>query len=121
MKRSVIWISLVLLAIVPLAALASDHADPVVLVDPNANITGLFFFPKGDQMIAILNVRRSLTAAPPYDLEPYEYIINMDLHSKVTLDDAGNNARYGGTVVNPGGISPDVQIKIHLNNDTTLK
>jgi len=121
MKRSVIWISLVLLAVVPLAALASDHADPVVLADPNANITGLFFFPKGDQMIAILNVRRSLTAPPPYELEPYEYIINMDLHSKVTLDDAANNARYGGTVVNPGGISPDVQIKIHLNNDTTLK
>jgi len=121
MKRSVIWIFLVLLAVIPQVALASDHADPVVLADPNANITGLFFFPKGDQMIAILNVRRSLTAAPPYDFEPYEYIINMDLHSKVTLDDAANNARYGGTVVNPGGISPDVQIKIQLNNDTTLK
>jgi hypothetical protein len=121
MKRSVIWIFLVLLAVIPQAALASDHADPTVLIDPNANITGLFFFPKGDQMIAILNVRRSLTAPPPYDLEPYEYIINMDLHSKVTLDDVANNARYGGTVANPGGISPDVQIKIHLNNDTTLK
>src|SRR6266571_233714 len=111
----------VLAALVCVAVEASDHADPVVLTDPNANITGLFFFPKGDQMIAILNVRRSLTAPPPYELGPYEYVINMDLHSKVTLDDAGNNARYGGTVVNPGGISPDVQIKIHLNNDTTLK
>jgi hypothetical protein len=126
MKISLVWriaatISLVFLAIVPSAALASDHADPVIVVDPNANITGLFFFPKGDQMIAILNVRRALTAPPPYDLEPYEYIINMDLHSKVSLDDVANNARYGGTVMNPGGISPDVQIKIHLNNDTTLK
>jgi len=121
MKRVVLSLLLVVLAIAPQVALASDHADPVIPTDPNANITGLFFFPKGDQMIAVLNVRRALTAPPPYDLEPYEYIINMDLHSKIDFSDAGNNARYGGTVLNPGGISPDVQIRIKLNNDTSLK
>ncbi|HEV2722490.1 MAG TPA: DUF4331 family protein [Thermoanaerobaculia bacterium] len=113
--------AIVVLLLLTTAALASDHADPVILTDPNANITGLFFFPKGDNMIAILNVRRALTAPPPYDLDPYEYIINMDLHSKVSFDDPANNARYGGTVVNPGGIAPDVQIHLKLNNDTTLK
>jgi len=115
------FLAVVFLALLATAALASDHADPVVLIDPNANITGLFFFPKGDNMIAILNVRRALTAPPPYVLAPYEYIINMDLHSKINFDDPANNARYGGTVVNPGGISPDVQIRIKLNDDTTLK
>lgn len=118
MKKFFICICLVFLAA---TALASDHADPVIVTDPNANITGLFFFPKGDQMIAILNVHRALTAPPPYVLEPYEFIINMDLHSKINFNDVGNNARYGGTVENPGGISPDVQIKIHLNNDTSVK
>lgn len=118
MKKLFIGICLVLLAA---AAFASDHADPVIVTDPNANITGLFFFPKGDQMIAILNVHRSLTSPPPYDLDPYEFIINMDLHSKISFDDAGNNARYGGTVMNPGGISPDVQIRMKLNPDTSVK
>ena len=66
MKRPVVSILthltlfLALLALAPRAVEASDHADPMILEDPDANITGLFFFPKGDQMILILNVRRAL-------------------------------------------------------------
>lgn len=105
------------------ASYASDHADPFK-VGPDeqaANITGLFFFPEGDQMIAILDVNRSLTAAPPYILDPFEFTINMDTHSKVTFDSAEDRARYGGTVPNPDGIFPDISIKIRLNNDVTVK
>ena len=40
---------------------ASDHADPTALKEPESNITDLFFFPQGDQMILVFNVRRSLT------------------------------------------------------------
>jgi len=118
LQKLFISICLVLLAT---AVLASDHADPVIVTDPNANITGLFFFPKGDQMVVVLNVHRALTLPPPYELGPYEFIVNMDLHSKINFNDVGNNARYGGTVENPGGISPDVQIKFKLNDDTTVK
>ncbi|MGR9035229.1 MAG: hypothetical protein ACU83O_01370 [Gammaproteobacteria bacterium] len=102
---------------------ASDHADPISL-DPETqepNITGLFFFPDGDNMIVVFNVRRSLTAAPPYHFEPYEFAVNMDLHSKIIFDNAEDKARYGGTVVNPDGIEADAVIKIRLNNDATLK
>jgi hypothetical protein len=42
---------------------ASDHADPLNVTDPNANITGLFIFPKDDQYVLIFNVRKSLTNA----------------------------------------------------------
>ena len=107
----------------PCAGYASDHADPFKIGpdEQAANITGLFFFPAGDQMIAILDVRRSLTAAPPYILDPFEFTINMDTHSKVTFDSAEDRARYGGTVVNPDGILPDITIKIRLNNDVTVK
>jgi len=107
----------------PFASYASDHADPFT-IDPDeqaANLTGLFFFPEGDQMIAILDVRRSLTAAPPYILDPFEFTINMDTHTKVTFDNAEDRARYGGTIVNPDGIQPDISIKIRLNNDVTVK
>lgn len=107
----------------PLASFASDHADPFT-IEPEeqaANLTGLFFFPQGDQMIAILDVRRSLTAAPPYILEPYEFSINMDGHTKVTFDNPEDKARYGGTITNPEGIFPDISIKIRLNNDVTVR
>ena len=107
----------------PSANYASDHADPFKIGpdEQAANITGLFFFPEGDQMIAILDVRRSLTAAPPYILDPFEFTINMDTHSKVTFDNAEDRARYGGTIANPEGIFPDISIKIRLNNDVTVK
>jgi hypothetical protein len=105
----------------PPAALASDHADPTDLTDPNANITGLFIFPKGDQYILIFNVRRSLTAPKPYDLSPYEYVVNIDLSTPVTFNSAEDRARYGGTIVTPEKLHPDATITVRLNNDTTLK
>lgn len=105
------------------ASFASDHADPFKISSEQqaANLTGLFFFPRGDQYILILDVRRSLTAAPPYILEPFEFNINMDTHTNVTYDNAEDKARYGGTITNPEGISADINIKIRLNNDVTVK
>ncbi|MGR9087629.1 MAG: hypothetical protein ACU841_11215 [Gammaproteobacteria bacterium] len=111
------------LLILPLAGQASDHADPIDL-DPDTqepNITGLFFYPEGDNMIVAFNVRRSLTAAPPYDFDPYEFTVHMDLHSKINFDNPEDKARYGGTIVNPDGIEADAKITLHLNNDATLK
>jgi hypothetical protein len=104
-------------------AVASDHADPMWLAEDEqeANITGLFFFPDGDRMVVIFNVRRSLTAPPPYNLEPFEYNVHMDTHSKVSFDKAEDVARYGGTVETPETISPDVTLKFHLKNDATVK
>jgi hypothetical protein len=114
-----------LLVFAPPAIRASDHADPMALSDPEANITDLFFFPKGDQMIVIFNVRRALTAPRPYNLEPYDYVIHMDLTTPLRFDDpeghAGERARYGGTVVNPDRIHDDVTITLHLKDDTSLK
>lgn len=114
-----------LLLLVPRAARASDHADPAAVTEPEANITDLFFFPKGDQMILIFNVRRALTNPKPYNFKPYDYVIHMDLTTPVSVDDPkgqeGNRARYGGTVVNPEKIHDDVTITLHLNDDTTLK
>src|SRR5258708_2475834 len=124
MKQGIVTVRallLVLLFAVLLApvALASDHADPIFLSDPEANITGLFCFPHNDQLILILNVRRSTTKGTPFPLAPYEYDINIDTHSEVTYDDE-NRARYGGKVTNPEGISADINIKIPLHRDLTF-
>lgn len=118
--KKFVTVAFALFALFPAAVQASDHADPMSLKEPLSNITGLFFFPKGDQMILIMNVRRSLTAPRPYQLEPFSYVVHMDLHSKVTYGDE-DRARYGGTVVNPAGISDDVTITFRLNDDTTVK
>jgi hypothetical protein len=116
-----VLIGLALLALGPPAIRASDHADPLNLQDPEANITDLFFFPRGDQMILIFNVRRSLLNPKPYNLEPYEYVINMDLTTPVTFDKDSERARYGGTIATPEKIHADAAITVHLNNDATLK
>jgi hypothetical protein len=105
----------------PTAPRASDHADPLNLTDPNANITGLFIFPKDDQYVLIFNVRKSLTNAKPYNLGAYEYVVNIDLTTPVTFDSAEDRARYGGTIPIPDKLHPDVVIKVRLQDDTSLK
>ena len=94
------------LLVVPGASHGSDHADPINLKVLEAGLTDLFAFPDGDQLVVVLATRRALTAAPPYQLEPYEYAIYMDLHSRLTFDNAQHRARYGGTVEAPEGSAP---------------
>ena len=113
-----------LLAVAALAAvpaLASDHADPVVLTNKEANLTDLFCFPQGDQLVIIFDVRDALTDPPPYDVSADTLMVHMDLHSRVTYDNAADRARFGGTIAEPGGIGSDVTIKVHLNDDGSLK
>lgn len=106
--------------VAPEAVRASDHADPILLGELDPGLTGLFAFPEGDRLVFVLAAHRALTAAPPYDLEPYEYAIHMDLHTEVTYSSAEDRARYGGTIPNPETIRPDVTLRFRLNDDTTL-
>jgi hypothetical protein len=108
------------LVFLPSALQSSDHADPINLEVLESGITDLFAFPDGDQMVVILNTRRALTTPPPYQLEPFEFAIYMDVHSKVTVDNKEERARYGGSIAIPEGIKPDVTIKIRLKSDAVL-
>ena len=118
-KASILSLALALL-LFPAAINSSDHADPINLEVLESGITDLFVFPDGDQMIVMLNARRALTAPPPYQLEPFEFAIYMDLHSKVTVDNKEERARYGGSIASREGIKADVTIKIRLTNDASL-
>lgn len=108
------------IAFAPGALRASDHADPIISPDLTPGLTGLFIFPDGDRLVLVLGTHRALTAAGPYNLEPYEFSIHMDLHSEVSYDDAEDLARYGGTVVDPAGISPDVTLSFRLDENANL-
>ena len=109
------------LLLLPAAGTASDHADPLALTTLEAGITGLFAFPKGDDLVVILTVRRGLTSPAPYPLDEYEYTIFMDLTSKVLFGNAEDVARYGGTVKEPAGIAHDVAIRFRLDNNAKLQ
>jgi hypothetical protein len=127
MKKRAICIFPLLIVVVTLFAVAppgiraSDHADPISLEEPESNLTDLFFYPSGDQMILILCVRRALIAPGPYNLAPFEYAVHFDLQSRVAFDSEEDRARYGGTIVDPGGLRPDATIRLRLNDDATLK
>ena len=115
----VVVAALALLAAAP--GLASDHADPQVLETKEAGLTDLFFFPHGEDYIAILCVRPALTDPPPYNLSPFTYVINFDLHTKLSFASAADKARYGGTVTDPAGIKADASIRYSLSDDASLK
>ena len=72
------------------------------------------------ELIVILGIHPALLAAGPYDVEDYRYNIFIDHHSEVQFSDPADLARYGGTVVHPKGISPDVTMRFRLNGDATL-
>ena len=108
------------LALAPGALRASDHADPLISPDLTPGLTGLFIFPDGDRLVLVLGTHRALTVEGPYNLEPYEFAIHMDLHSEVSYDDAEDRARYGGTVVDPANISPDVTLSFRLDENANL-
>jgi hypothetical protein len=109
--------------------MASDHADPVPLQDPESNITGLFFFPRGDQMVLVLNVRRSLlnpkpfslNPLKPFNLEPFTYQINIDYTTPIGFGNKADLARYGGTVQKPEEISANATITLRLSDEAKLK
>ncbi len=107
--------------LLPVAATASDHADPLALTTLEAGITGLFAFPKGEDLVVVLTVRRGLTSPAPYPLDEYEYKIFMDLTSKVLFGNAEDVARYGGTVKEPEGIAHDVAIRFRLDDNARLQ
>lgn len=127
MKKLAIWVLPVLILaaflFAPVASVmrASDHADPINLKEPESNLTDLFFFPMGDQMILILCIRRALATPGPYNLAPFEYAVHFDLESRVTFDSEEDRARYGGTIADPGGLRPTATIRFRLNDDATLK
>lgn len=126
MRRTFALLAFLALGFCPAALLASDHADPALPAefDPSLvkepNITGLFVFPKDDQLVLVYNVFRSLASPPPYHFEDYEFLLYLDLHSKIDFADEQVRARYGGHVVHPEGLSPDATITIHINDQAEL-
>jgi hypothetical protein len=122
--RTAIALVALLLAAPVVPVNASDHADPVDILNRQrleGGITDLFVFPRTDErgvrrMEVILCVRRALRDASTLRLTPYTYTVNFDLRSTLTFDDEQQLKRYGGTVVRPQDISPTATISMRLDD-----
>jgi hypothetical protein len=141
--RRCVGIAVLVAAGVP-AVYASDHADPISLLNTfqqEGGITDLFVFPEPDRagqpilnangrpqnLIVILCVRRRLgfnrelvSQSDYVTLEPYTYTVYMDTNSTVNVGGPTdqNTLRYGGAVDKPENIRANVKIEIKLKRPT---
>jgi len=139
------WVGIaVLVAACDPAAYASDHADPISLLNTfqqEGGITDLFVFPEPDRagqpilnangrpqaLIVVLCVRRRLgfnrellSQSDYVTLEPYTYTVYMDTNTPVAVGgpEDQNTLRYGGAVGEPKNIRGNVKIEIKLKRPT---
>jgi len=119
--RSAAVVAGLVLVLCAAGASASDHADPGGTGPLEPDITGLFVFPEGDELVVILTFRPRAPSGPPYGLVPFEYRVHVDLHTPVTYESAEDRARYGGTIRDPGGIAADVTLRFRLDDHASLK
>ena len=103
-------------------ALPSDHGDTPLLVSiarPDARITDLHVFTRGDQLVLSLCVN---PAVPPGATDyvwssDVTFDINIDNSSNVSFDDPTDLATYGGTVLDPEHIRSRIVIRITADED----
>ncbi|GIX21880.1 MAG: hypothetical protein KatS3mg121_0663 [Gammaproteobacteria bacterium] len=119
-RRLRVFLFALFLAVAITPAGASDHADPMWLRDMNSDLTGLFVFARENRLVAVIGLHRALRSGPPYDLVGRRYRLFFDLHSPVRFDEPQDVLRYGGTVVDPAGIAPDVSLSFTLDDDARL-
>ncbi|MBD8525096.1 hypothetical protein [Pseudomarimonas arenosa] len=101
-------------------ALASDHADPQLGGDPNANISDLFAFPNNHGLVVVLDVHPGLTQSPPLPLSAIEFVLHFDFKPNLSFDNEEDRRRYGGSIRKPDAISADASLHLRLNEQAEL-
>ncbi len=72
-------------------------------------------------MNLIFNVGPSLTRLPPFEFMEIEYLINMDLSSKLDFADVASNVGYGGRIVKPDQIKSEVTLRCSFNKNASIQ
>jgi hypothetical protein len=118
-SRALTALALSGIALAGLKASAADHGDtPALIAIPrhDARITDLHVFTNGDNLVLSLSTFPNLPGASyqfPADLALRLYVDN---HSEVSFDNATDNARFGGTIVDPGNIGADIVFEFTFND-----
>jgi len=123
MFRYLAAISVLSLALASVPALASDHDDtPLLKALPrhDARITDLHAFTAGDHLVVVLATDPTIPPGVtsyvyPEDLHLW---LNIDTDSEVTFDVPADVATYGGTIVRPERIRPEITFHVSFENGT---
>jgi hypothetical protein len=103
-------------------ARAADHGDMPLLGGlgrSDAQITDLFVFPSGDDLVLVL----CTDPAVPPGVTSYAYssdlklTFSIDSHSKVGYDDVEDVLVYGGSIKTPQGIAADKTLTITFDDE----
>lgn len=101
---------------------ASDHGDTALLRSlqrHDARITDLFAFIRNENLVLAVCLDPTVPAGATQYQFPADMAvrINIDTHSKVAYDNPGDLATYGGTILDPAGISPDITLTIKFDKN----
>jgi hypothetical protein len=103
------------------AAWAADHSDAPRLRDAgraDAQITDLHAFTNGDRLVLSL----CLDQFVPPEVTEYRFASDLtvrfeiDNHSRVSYDSEADILQFGGTIVRPGNISPDISLEVTFDH-----
>ncbi|MDH3284016.1 MAG: DUF4331 domain-containing protein, partial [Acidobacteriota bacterium] len=110
---------LVLVGFIEMAT-ASDHADTPLLKEVgrhDARLTDLYAFERGGSLVLVLCTNPTIAEGTSDYLFPpdVKFRVLIDNDSAVTFDDAEDLESLGGTVVDPSGIEPEIELQVRFN------
>lgn len=110
------------LCVAAVPAWASDHDDTPLLKQlgrHDARITDLFAFRRGERFVLIVCTNPAIPASVKEYRFPPDLTLRifLDNHTPVSYDDPVDYARFGGTVLRPAQIRPDVKLEVTFDGD----
>lgn len=101
---------------------AADHGDMAVLAGigrSDAQITDLFAFTHGDNLVLALCTDPGIPAGVTSYLHPSDVTLefSIDSHSKIRYDDPADLVQFGGTIVRPQAVVADVRLVVTFDDD----
>ena len=103
----------ILTALASAPATAADHGDTPNLIGVarnDARISDLHVFTKGDKLVLTLSTFPNLPGTTYRFSSDLTLRLHIDNHSAVSFANAIDNARFGGTIVDPNGMGSDITL-----------
>lgn len=117
-----IWLSLSIINYN--VSLASDHADPLFHKDPEKSLAGLFVFPRGDNLVVILNFYPGMASLSQttefHHLDELSYQVHFDLKTPISFQDDQFNQRFGGKLLKASDIRNHASLEYILDKKLKL-
>jgi hypothetical protein len=126
LQSSIALLALLALVFPSAPASAADHGDTPLLQSigrPDARITDLYAFVRGENLVVILNTNPGIPPeATDYLFPPdLKLRLHIDNHSEVDFSDPDDLDLFGGTIVDPSKINADIVFEVKFRANGTAK